>query len=250
VTDRWRMYANLATLANAVLGVAAILYILAGNPLWAMLLIACGIGFDGLDGIFSRRSPNPSGGFGRVADSVADGVTFGAAPAFLIAVHGTATAWQPWTGIALGIGVLYFAAAFARLVYFTARAYQLPHFLGVPTPQSALAIIVAVLFHDAPAFQTVAPVGVLVGAAVVSVMMLVPVPYPKVRRGSTLRWPMLVTAIAAALVLVPVQFRPSVGSPLYLFAYAAALVFLVGVASYYVVGPFTVRRTRASETTP
>jgi archaetidylserine synthase len=250
VSDRWRLFANLATLANALLGVSAVLYILAGNKLWAMLLIACAIGFDGLDGIFSRRSASPSGPFGRVADSVADAVTFGAAPAFLIAVHGNASPWQPWTGLAVGFGVAYFAAALARLVYFTVRAYQLPYFLGVPTPQSALAIVVAVLFHDTPAFQTVAPIGVLVGAAIVSVMMLVPVSYPKVRRASAMRWPMLATAIAAALTLVPLQFRPSVGAPLYLLAYGAALVFLVGVASYYLVGPFTVRRVATSEKAP
>jgi archaetidylserine synthase len=249
VSDRFRLYANLATLANALLGVGAVLYILAGNKLWAMLLIACAIGFDGLDGIFSRRSTSPSGTFGRVADSVADAVTFGAAPAFLIAVHGTAGAWQPWTALAVGLGVAYFAAALARLVYFTARAYQLPYFLGVPTPQSALAVIVAVLFHDTPAFQSVAPVGVFVGAAIVSAMMLVPVPYPKVRRGGAMRWPMLATAVAAALTLVPLQFRPSVGSPVYLLTYGAALVFLLGVASYYLAGPFTVRRAPRAEKT-
>jgi archaetidylserine synthase len=251
VTDRWRLGANLATLANALLGVGAILYILAGNKLWAMLLIACAIGFDGLDGILSRRSSAPSRAFGRVADSVADAVTFGAAPAFLIAVHtGDVSTWQPWTALAVGLGVLYFAAAITRLTYFTARAYQRTDFLGVPTPQSALAIILIVLFHDTPAFVVVAPFAVFTGTAIVSVMMLVPVPYPKVRRGHALRGPMAATAVAAAVALVPLQFRPAVGSPLYLLAYAAALVFLVGVASYYLVGPFTVRRAPPKETAP
>ena len=96
MTDRWRVAANLATLANALLGVGAILYVLGGNKLWAMLLIACALGFDGLDGMFSRRSPNPAGLFGRVADSIADGITFGLAPAFLIAVHtSNVGTWQP-----------------------------------------------------------------------------------------------------------------------------------------------------------
>jgi len=251
VSDRWRLFANLATLANALLGVGAVLYILAGNKLWAMLLIACAIGFDGLDGILSRRSAAPSGRFGRVADSVADAVTFGAAPAFLVAVHtGDVSTWQPWAAVSVGLGVAYFAAALARLTYFTARAYQLPHFLGVPTPQSALAIVLVILFHDTPAFVVVAPFAVFTGTAIVSAMMLVPVPYPKVRRGNAMRWPMAITAVAAALALVPLQFRPGVGSPLYLLAYAAALVFLVGVASYYLVGPFTVRRARTPAPVP
>lgn len=247
MSDRWRWFANLATLGNGLLGIGAILYTLAGNKEWAMLLIACGVGFDGLDGILSRRSGTPAGWVGRVADSLADVVTFGAAPAVLVAVHTSdSSAWQPWSTLSLVLAGAYLVAASTRLAYFTARAYQRPSFLGVPTPQSALAIVVVVLFHDTPAFQGVAPLGVLVGTAVVSVMMLVPVPYPKIRRESLLRLPMAGTALAAAVVLVPLQFRPPPGSLLYGVEYFAAFVFLIGVASYYLAGPFTVRRSKAA----
>ena len=242
MTDRWRVYANLATLANGVLGVGAILYTLAGNKLWAMLLIAIAIGFDGLDGLLSRRSSVGPKLLGRVADSVADGLTFGLAPAFLIAVHGTAPAWQAWGLVPLLLAVLYFSAAIARLVYFTARAYEHPYFLGIPTPESALALAVVLLFHDTPAFQGVAPLGVFFGVAVLSVLMVVPIPYPKMRRGAPLRWPMVLTAVAAAFALVPLQFFPPASSTLYLVSEVAGYVFLVGVAAYYLVGPFTVPR--------
>ena len=245
MTDRWRLSANVATGANAVLGVAAILYVLAGNKLWAMFLVVCAIGFDGLDGIFSRRSSVPPGLFGRVAASVADGVSFGVAPAFLIAVHtGDVATWQPWEAVAVGLAAVYFAAAVARLTYFTTRAFDRGYFLGVPTPQSALALVVALLFHDSPAFQTVQPIGVFVGVGILSVMMVVPVPYPKIRRGSPLRLPMAATAVFAALALVPLQFHLAPGSALYNFAYGASVAFLVGVASYYLLGPFTVPRER------
>ena len=243
MTDRWRVGANLATLANALLGVGAILYTLAGNKLWAMFLIAAAIGFDGLDGLLSRRSPLPSGRFGRIADSVADATTFGVAPAFLIAVHtSNGATWQPYLPVAAALGAAYAAAAVGRLVYFTARGHQLPHFLGVPTPQSALALIVALLFYDTPAFQGVQPVGVLVGTAVLAAMMVVPVPYPKIRRGSPLRWPSAATAACAAVALVVLQFRPAPGSLPYGIADVASFGFLVGVASYYLLGPFTTRR--------
>ena len=246
MTDRWRAAANLATLANALLGVGAILYVLAGNKLWAMLLIACALGFDGLDGMFSRRSALPSALFGRVADSIADGISFGIAPAFLIAVHTSdSSTWSPYEPYLLVLAGGYLLASLARLTYFTARAYSRKDFLGVPTPQSALALIVALLFHDTPAFQTVQPIGVMVGVAVLAVLMVVPIPFPKIRRTSPLRWPMVATGVAAGLVLVPLQFRPGVGSPLYDLAYAAGVVMLVGVASYYLVGPFTVPRAPA-----
>ncbi len=237
------MGANLATLANGALGVGAILYTLAGNKLWAMLLIACAIGFDGLDGLLSRRSPKPSGLFGRIADSAADGTTFGLAPAFLIAVHtGNVATWAPWEPVAVGLAAVYFAAAVARLAYFTARAHQHPYFLGVPTPESALALIVALLFHDTPAFQSVQPIGLLTGVAVLSVMMVVPVAYPKVRRGSPFRFVAIATGVLAGLALVPLQFRPAPGSALYLFADIASLGLLVGVACYYLLGPFYAKK--------
>jgi phosphatidylserine synthase len=247
MTDRWRVYANLATLANALLGIGAILYVLAGNKLWAMLLIAAAIGFDGLDGILSRRSRLPPSSFGRYADSVADAITFGLAPAFLIAVHSSNTAlWAPWETLAVLLAGAYFAAAIGRLVYFTFRGFQRSYFLGVPTPQAALALIVALLFHDTPAFQTVQPPAVLIGVTIIAVLMVVPIPYPKIRRGSLLRIPMMVTGVATVVALLVLQFRPASGSPLFLVALGASYSMLVGVACYYLLGPFTVDRSAAT----
>ncbi len=243
MTDRFRVGANLATLGNGLLGIGAVLYTLAGNKLWAMLLITMAIGLDGLDGILSRKSPQKAGRFGRVADSVSDALSFGLAPAVLVAVHtGDVSLWSPYADATFAVAAVYLAAALARLTYFTLRAHALPHFLGVPTPQAALAVIVAVLFHDTPAFAGVAPIGLIVGVTVVAVLMLVPVPYPKLRRGAPMRVPMAATALLAALTLVPLQFRPPSGSVLFELTYLAAWGFLVGVASYYLVGPFTVRR--------
>jgi len=248
VIDRWRLFANLATLANALLGVGAVLYVLAGNPLWAMFLIAAAIAFDGLDGMLSRRSSGPPTSFGRYADSVADAISFGLAPAFLIAVHTADTnLWSPWATWALLLGGLYFAAAVARLTYFTFRGFERGYFLGVPSPQAALAIVVALLFHAQPAFQTVQPLAVLIGTAVVATMMVAPVPYPKIRRGSPLRWPMVLTGVATAVALTVLQFRPATGTLAYLIALGASYSMLIGVAVYYFVGPFTVDRGSTSE---
>lgn len=243
MTDRGRVYANLATLANGAVGVGAILYLLAGNKLWAMLLIVCGLGFDGLDGLLSRRSGVPGGAFGRIADSVADSVTFGLAPAALLVVHtDRPVLWAPWSGAALDVGVAYAGLAVARLVYFTLRAHHLPYFRGAPTPQSALAVIVLVLFADVPGFWGTDPPLVLVGAALAAVLMVVPVRFPKIRRGSPLRLAMTVTGISLVLAILPLQFRPAPGSPLFLGALGAALVATAGIAVYYLVGPWTVPR--------
>jgi phosphatidylserine synthase len=246
VTDRWRVGANLATLGNGLLGVGAVLYTLAGNKLWAMLLVVMAIGFDGLDGLLSRKSPAAPSRFGRIADSVADATSFGIAPAVMLAVHtSNVTAWTPYALAVVALAGGYLAAAVARLVYFTVRAHGLAYFLGVPTPQSALAVVAVLLFHDTPGYAGVQPVAVLIGASLLAILMVVPIPYPKVRRGSRLRLTSAVTAAFAALTLVPLQFRPSGASPLGVVAEVAAFGLLVGVAVYYIAGPFTVARPAA-----
>jgi archaetidylserine synthase len=239
VTSFGRVGANLATLANALLGLGAILYTLAGNKLWAMLLIGCGIGFDGLDGILSRRAGGPPSSTGRVLDSVADAITFGVAPGALLAVHTEhASLWAPWSSYALIVGGLVVALAVGRLVYFTWRGWQHPHFVGASTPQNALAVVVLVLFFDWPAFLGTNPPALLLIAALLALLMVLPVRYPKLRRGVPLRWTMIGTAVALAVCLVPLQFRPAMATPLYLLAEAAAVAAAVGLAGYYVLGPW------------
>jgi phosphatidylserine synthase len=238
VTSAGRVGANLATLANALLGVGAVLYTLAGNKLWAMLLIGCGIGFDGLDGMLSRRAGGPPSTLGRVLDSVADAITFGIAPGFLIAVHTEhASQWAPWGTASLLAGAVVSALALARLFYFTWRGWQHPYFVGASTPQNALAVVVLVLFFDAPGFFGTHPVFVLAAAPLLAVLMVLPIPYPKLRRGAPLRWTMVGTAAALGICLVPLQFRPPMGTYLYILGEITAVFAAGGLAVYYVLGP-------------
>ena len=248
MTSTARVGANLATLANALLGVGAVLYTLAGNKMWAMLLIGCGVGFDGLDGILSRRTGGPPSASGRILDSIADAITFGLAPGFLIAVHTEhASLWAAWTSYAVLVGVLVSALALARLLYFTWRGWQHPHFVGASTPQNALAVIVLILFFDQPAFLGTNPVVVLIGASLLALLMVSPIPYPKLRRGMALRWGMVGTAAALGVSLVPLQFRPAPGTPFYFVGEAAAVVTAIGLAAYYIVGPRAARVSTPEE---
>ena len=241
--DRFRVYANLSTLANAVVGVGAIAYILSGNKLWGMFLIVAGIGFDGMDGLFSRKSRQESGAFGRISDSAADAITFGLAPAALVAVHtDRAHLWSTWGLATLVVGGLVAALAVGRLVYFTLRGFHYPYFVGAPTPQTALAIVVVGLFLDVPAFGGTNPPVLLALATIVAVVMVLPVPFPKIRRGNPLRPAATATAIALAVALVLLQLRPGSGSPLYWLALASTAVGAIGVGVYYVGGPLVARR--------
>ncbi|MFZ1023478.1 MAG: CDP-alcohol phosphatidyltransferase family protein [Thermoplasmata archaeon] len=241
MTDRWRVAANLATLANACVGVGAIVYTVAGNRLWGLLLIVCGVAFDGMDGLLSRRSTSGSGGFGRVADSIADAITFGLAPATIVLVHTNDTPlWSHFTVEAWVVASLYFALAVARLSYFTVRGYHRPDFLGAPTPQSALAVVIVVLALDYPGFLGTTPLLFFGLIAVIAILMVVPIPFPKIRRGSPLRTASIVTGIALVVALVPLQFRPPVGSFVYELAGVATAIAGAGTVLYYAWGPHTV----------
>jgi phosphatidylserine synthase len=241
VTRGGRWPANLATLANGLVGVGAILYTLAGNPRWAMLLIVAGVGFDGLDGHLARRSGIPPSAFGRIADSVSDAITFALAPAALLLVHTDhASTWSAWSAEVTVAAVAVAGLGITRLLYFTFRGYKRRDFLGVPIPQNALALVVLLLFLDVPGFIGIDPPAVAVMATLLAVLMVVPVGFPKIRRGSPLRGPMTLTAVALIVAVLPVQFTPAPGSDLYGFAEVAAVVAAVGLALYYLVGPFTV----------
>lgn len=249
--QRYGWAANAATAANAVLGAGAIAYILAGNPRFAMLLIVGAIGFDGLDGILFRRGGGEPRLAGRVADSVADAISFGIAPAVLVAFptyhFGS---WGAFHVEAALVGVEFGALAIGRLVVFTWRGHARDHFLGASTPQTALAVILAVLFLDVPGILGTQPEVVLLVVAALALLMVLPVPYPKLRRGSRFRLPMTVTSVALAIALVPLQWAPSSGSPLGSVVEIAAAIGAAGLAVYYVGGPLELRASRSAERSP
>ena len=241
-TRAWQAGANAATAANALLGVGGIAYALAGNKLFGLMLVLGAIGFDGLDGMLHRRGGGPPTLGGRVLDSLADSVSFGLAPGVFLAVHlHAAPLFAPYALVALLVGVEVTALALARLVYFTARGFAHPYFVGASTPQTTIAIGVLLLLFDQPGYFGVDPLALLLGAALLAPLMVAPIPFPKMRRGARLRPVMIATAVAFAVALVPAQFVPARGSALYLLDEAATLVAALGVALYYLLGPWTAR---------
>jgi phosphatidylserine synthase len=234
--------ANAATLTNALLGVGAIAYTLAGNKLLALLMVVGAIGFDGLDGLLHRRGGGPPNPLGRYLDSGADAISFGIAPGLFVAYHtyGQA-AYAPYTDVAYVIGALVAVLAITRLVWFTMKHYAQPHFVGASTPQTTLAIVTLVLFADQPGYLGHQPLLLLIGAAILAPLMVLPVPYPKIRKGSSLRRLMTLTSVALAIALVPVQFRPAPGSPAFLVSEIGAIAAAAGITVYYVLGPRSAR---------
>jgi CDP-diacylglycerol--serine O-phosphatidyltransferase len=108
-----RVLADLLTCGNLASGIAAILLPGEGGPVRRSTLILVGALCDTLDGPLARRSGSPTQ-LGEDADGVADLISFGIAPATLLARCGT-TRPTPLSRLAAGF---YMAAAAWRLARF------------------------------------------------------------------------------------------------------------------------------------
>jgi CDP-diacylglycerol---serine O-phosphatidyltransferase len=134
---------NLFTCANLFCGCIALLAI-ADLQLWiaSYLIFICAI-LDLLDGM-SARVLNVMSPFGKQLDSLADGVSFGVVPAFIMVglmsngepVHAGSFLSRPVLFLPLIIAV--FSAL--RLAKFNIDTRQTNSFLGLPTPSNSIFI--------------------------------------------------------------------------------------------------------------
>ncbi len=161
---------SLATLGNAVCGfgamyVAAMIPSAAGADPWAQeltshrfvtacYLILLAMVFDALDGRLARFARHTTD-FGGQLDSLADVVSFGAAPAFIALQAFKSSGWEiPFflSRLIWAIGALYFACAAIRLARFNvSNEHGEQHhfsFLGLPSPGAAGAVIGLVLMQQ------------------------------------------------------------------------------------------------------
>ncbi|MCF7792195.1 MAG: phosphatidylcholine/phosphatidylserine synthase [Victivallales bacterium] len=144
---------NILTVCNSLCGFAAILltlkaYKYGANPeiifVFASCLIIGAMVFDALDG-FAARMLNAASLKGIQMDSLADMVTFGVAPAVLVAVMAhiySATWFGYW--IAWALSALYLACSAHRLAKYNVQTLvekkSSKNFSGLPSPGGAAAV--------------------------------------------------------------------------------------------------------------
>ncbi|MEP6806822.1 MAG: CDP-alcohol phosphatidyltransferase family protein [Flavobacterium sp.] len=139
---------NLITLINLFCGCIAVVFISkaletddSSNYEWAFYFVCLGIFFDFFDGFFARLF-KVSSPLGLQLDSLADMVTSGVAPGFVMyslflnSAHelGTNPA-IPFLGFIVTLGSCY------RLANFNIDTRQTDSFIGLPTPANALFIL-------------------------------------------------------------------------------------------------------------
>ena len=174
-----RQIPNLITLANLFCGVESLLAsLVAGDVVAAAIWICAGIFLDFFDGLAARLLGVPSE-LGKQLDSLADVVTSGVAPAFImyrlveVPLKETCPLWVVVLCMLPFLLMPLFAAY--RLAKFNIDTRQSHSFLGLPVPANALIWVGLALSATAATNLTLGIVMAVV-ALVVDVLMVSEVP--------------------------------------------------------------------------
>ena len=125
---------NAFTLLNLLSGVIGIVWVLNGNVLSGAYFILISAGLDFFDGFAARILKVPSE-IGKQLDSLADLVSFGVLPGFVLfqmVREQSAADWYPYLTLIVPLLSAY------RLAKFNIDTRQSDQFIGLPTPANAL----------------------------------------------------------------------------------------------------------------
>jgi len=133
---------NIITAFNLLSGLFAILATFENALLWAGFFIALGAFFDFFDGLAARLL-NVKSDMGKEMDSLADIVTFGVAPGFIVYQLMNQSVNLPdfsWFNFKIAPFLAFILPVFSafRLAKFNIDTRQTTSFIGLPTPASAL----------------------------------------------------------------------------------------------------------------
>lgn len=171
---------DVVSLLNASLGYGSIVMAAEGSFALSVALIILSMAADGIDGFLARRVGD--GPLGTQIDSLADVLSFGAAPAFLV-----------WAAFGSGFEILggfYLACGILRLARFNVSPNKNGEFQGMPIPGAGVIVAVSVLL-DGPLLTALLMVSM-------SFLMISTVPYSKFRDPKLIPLALAVGAAAAA----------------------------------------------------
>ncbi|MFH0780958.1 MAG: CDP-alcohol phosphatidyltransferase family protein [Pseudomonadota bacterium] len=135
-----RLYADILSTLNFFCGVASLILTHNHHFAWAILAIIVGQLFDLFDGRMAEKHGGTK--YGPYLDDIADFVSFGLSPAYVIALSAGSWAWI--------FGLIYVSGVAYRLIRFVAvdkKRTDLPYgiFNGLPSPAGALVVLGAAL---------------------------------------------------------------------------------------------------------
>jgi CDP-diacylglycerol--serine O-phosphatidyltransferase len=140
---------NLLTTVALCSGLAALHFTLKEDWDRALSAIAVSAIFDALDGRAARLLRSQSK-FGEVLDSLSDFLSFGVAPAMILYKWLFTDLQGRWEVFGLAAAMTFALCSALRLARFTAAPKaQSTHFVGMPTPAAAGAVLVPVMLYAA-----------------------------------------------------------------------------------------------------
>ncbi len=196
---------SLFTVLNMFSGFMCIIHASRGDFPAAAWFIVLAAGFDAFDGVMARITKSSSA-FGVEIDSLSDVISFGAAPSFLV--------YQIHLSVLGGLGIFLssFLMVFGglRLARFNVQlvGFDKDHFVGLPTPVSALTVASFVINYAGPGGGLTPDAAAILPwmVVVLGLLMVSKVRYdtlPRISRKAIRREPWkFVFAVLAAVVVV------------------------------------------------
>jgi CDP-diacylglycerol--serine O-phosphatidyltransferase len=186
---------------------------------WALFIAAV---FDTFDGLVARQLGATSE-FGKEYDSLADVVTFGAAPAVLVYAWGLRVLGP----LGAGIAFLFLVAVSLRLARFNVMTGKTDYryFVGLPSPAGALTIASIVNYAPVPVSDERFAWVMLIVTIFVSFSMVSPIRYRSQKGLAVQKERSLVYFLALALILAVAMKWPKE-------------FFFIGAILYLLSGPF------------
>ncbi len=164
---------------NGLSGFIAITLFVGGSLAIGSLFVMLSVLLDGLDGIIARKYGS-SHLKGPQIDSVADTISFCIAPA--TALYSTLSppsqAYSPFMLIVMAASSLLVFTGIVRLGTFCDTGYEMDHFSGLPTPVVAIFLISMLIWGETAELN---PYIEISAAFILSVLMVIRIPYPKMR---------------------------------------------------------------------
>jgi CDP-diacylglycerol--serine O-phosphatidyltransferase len=234
---------SLFTFGNILLGFYALVVGLRGEFETAAILVYSAAVIDGLDGRIARLT-NTESPFGKELDSLADIVTFGAAPALLAHV---------WNLDLLGrigwiVPVFYLLCVAIRLARFNVQTKSVDsrYFVGLPAPAAASTVVSILFFWSTPGDKSHVASGVMLATMIAtSVLMISTFRYRSFKElDLRRRWSYRAAALLAVLVLMIVYNPPAV------FFSAAIVYSLSGPLEWIIRRLFGLRPRLAERSSP
>jgi CDP-diacylglycerol--serine O-phosphatidyltransferase len=221
------VWPTLATVGNLVCGFSALAAVAGGNYERAAWLIIVAMLFDAADGRLARLTRTATE-FGGQLDSLADVVSFGVAPAFLMHYYTMNRLPEFSAKVAWTASGLFVVCAAMRLARFNVENTSSPDshrsFKGLPSPGAAGLLATAVIFLDDLSASIPAGFAVLlpIMEVAVAVLMVTRVRYPHIMSQLDLGERPFSFLLLVIFLGVLVSIAPQVGLFILFAVYAAS----------------------------